>query len=73
MNPLKRFFDDKDMMRAWADFIVATLNEEALRRVYKGEGTAAIKEASDILDKAFTKLARQFTVKPKPRKGSRAV
>jgi hypothetical protein len=69
---LKEFFENKAMMKAWADFIIETLNEEALERVYKGKETAAIKEAHTIISKSFKELAELFTEKPKPRTSTRA-
>ena len=72
MNPLKDFYENKAAMTAWADFIVATLNEEALARVYKSKDTSAIKEAHDIIAKSFKKLDEMFKDKPKPRDSSRA-
>jgi len=73
MNKLKEFFEDKAMMKAWAEYILVELNEEALRRVYKGKDTGAIKEAHDIIDKSFAKLAKQFTPEPTARTTRRAV
>jgi len=68
---LKVFFEDKEAQKAWAEFILEELNEEALRRVYKGQDTKAVKEAHDIISKSFKKLAELFTPKkprpPKPR------
>lgn len=68
MTPhLKAFFEDKEAQKAWAEFILNTLNEEALKRVYRGEDTAAVKEAHDIISASFKKLSELFTPK-KPRK-----
>ena len=66
MNPhLKAFFEDKAAQKAWAEFIVNELNDEALRRVYKGEDTKALKEAHDIISKSFKSLNELFTPKKK--------
>jgi hypothetical protein len=73
MNPhLKAFFEDKAAQRAWADFILNELNEEALKRVYKGGDTAAVKEAHDIISTSFRKLAELFTPKKKEKPVTRA-
>jgi archaellum component FlaC len=62
---LKAFFEDKAAQKAWAEFILEELNEEALRRVYKGKDTAAVKEAHDIISASFKKLAALYTPKKK--------
>lgn len=68
MSALKQFFEDKQAQKEWSEFIMATLNEEALDRVYKGKDTAALAEARNIIAKSFKKLAELYTPKPKPRK-----
>jgi hypothetical protein len=73
-SALKRFFNDKDAMRAWAEFILQTMKDEANERVFKtGKSTESLKEAQAIIDKSFIKLAQMFTPKPKPRKTRRGV
>ena len=44
---------------------LAELDAEALRRVYKGEETTALKEARDIISQSFKKLNELFTPKKK--------
>lgn len=74
MNPhLKAFFDDKAAQLAWAEFILEEMNTEALRRVYNGEDTKALKEARDIIDKSFKSLNELFTPKKKEKPSDRAV
>jgi hypothetical protein len=73
MNPLKRFHTDKEMMLAWSEFILETLNEEAIARVYKRKDTTAIPEVRDIIAKSFKKLDELFTEKKKPRGDTSAV
>lgn len=69
---LKRFYNDKEILRAWAEFMLEVLKEEANTRVFKtGKSTEALKEAQDVIDKSFVKLAQMFTPKPKPRKTRR--
>ncbi len=72
VNPyLKAFFEDKAAQQAWAEFILAELNEEALERVYLGKDTTAVKEAKEVIEASFRKLNALFTPKkkrePKPR------
>jgi hypothetical protein len=69
---LKGFFDDKQMMLEWAQFIQGTLDDQVLERVYAGKETAGYKEARDIIAKSFAKLKDQFTSKPKPPRQPRA-
>jgi hypothetical protein len=45
------------------------MNQEALKRVYAGKDTAALKEARDIIKKSFATLAQLYTPK-KERKNS---
>jgi archaellum component FlaC len=73
VNPhLKAFFEDKAAQLAWSEFILNELSEEALRRVYKGQDTAAIKEAHDIISKSFKTLGELFTPKKPRKQASRA-
>jgi hypothetical protein len=67
MKALKAFFEDKAAQKEWAEFIMDTLNEEALLRVYSGKNTDALKEARDIISKSFKKLNELFTPKPNQR------
>jgi hypothetical protein len=69
MSTLPAFFADKQAQKDWADFIMEELNAEALKRVYAGKDTVALKEARDIIGKAFKKLNELYTEK-KPRKAS---
>lgn len=68
---LKAFFDDKAIQRAWAQFIIDYLNEEALRRVYAREDTAALAEASDIIQGSFKKLKELCTPKQERKPSTR--
>jgi len=63
MSKLPAFFKDKEARQEWADFIMEELNQEALKRVYAGADTAALKEARDIISKSFKKLAQLYTPK----------
>lgn len=74
VNPLlKQFYDDPNLKEAWAAFIIEELNQEALRRVYKGEDTAAIKEAKDVIAASFKRLNELFQPKKPKRPPVRAV
>lgn len=70
---LKEFYEDKQLQKDWAMFIVEVLDEEALKRVYAGKDTAALKEARYIIEKSFVKLNALFTPKRKARVVNRAV
>jgi hypothetical protein len=73
MSQLKAFFEDKQVQKEWAAFIMETLNEEALLRVYAGKDTAALKEARNIIAKSFRRLNELFTPKRKPKPATRSV
>jgi archaellum component FlaC len=68
---LKAFFADKAAQVAWAEFIVNELNTEALKRVYAGEDTKALKEAKEIIEQSFKKLNELFTPKKERKPVSR--
>jgi hypothetical protein len=70
---LKEFFDNKPLQKAWAEFILEELNQEALKRFYAGQDTGPVKEAKDIIAQSFKHLNELFTPKPKPRTKDRAV
>lgn len=59
-DKLKEFYLDKTLQDSWAEFIMEVLNTEALRRVYKGEDTSAIKETREIIEKSFNQLRENF-------------
>lgn len=73
MSRLKEFYEDKQLQEEWAAFIMNVLNTEALKRVYQGKDTAALKEARDIIGKSFRELNALFTPKRPRRRSSRAV
>jgi hypothetical protein len=70
---LKDFYDDKQLQKDWAAFMIETLEEEALARVYAGKDTTAVKEAHDIITKSFKRLNDLFTPKRKRTVTNRAV
>jgi len=68
---LKEFHADKHTQAELKAFINQSLDEEALKRVYAGKDTAAVKEARKLIESAFKKLDELFTPKPKPREKNR--
>jgi hypothetical protein len=73
MNHLRAFFQDKQAQLEWAEFVKAILDDEALKRVYAGKDTSALKEARDIIDRSFKELKDLCTPKEKKRTVDRAV
>jgi hypothetical protein len=69
MSKLPEFFRDKEAQKDWADFIMAELNADILRRTYAGKDVTGYKEAKDIIAQSFKKLNELFTEK-KPRKAA---
>jgi hypothetical protein len=67
MSTLSDFHKNKQLQKDWADFIMAELNGEILRRAYAGKDVIGYKEAKDIIAQSFKKLNELFTEK-KPRK-----
>ncbi len=64
---LKAFNDDKATQRALLLFIGQTLRTESADRVLGGKPTVGLKEAEEIINRAFRDLARLCTP-PRPRK-----
>lgn len=62
---LRRFYLDKALQEEWARFIMKTLDDEALSRVYRGLGAEGVNQARRILIKSFEKLAELFEPKKK--------
>lgn len=66
-NKLKDFYSDKAMQESWVAFVMNTLEQEAMMRIWRGEDVSGIKLAREILEKCFQKLDEKFETK-KPRK-----
>lgn len=53
---LRRFNGDLNTKEALVNFIIEVINDEALEKMYKGESVAHIKDAKNLIDKAFQQL-----------------
>ena len=73
MMHLKAFFHDKQARDEWNAFVSTVMDEEALKLVYAGKETAAIKEARAIINRSFKKLDELFTPKKKREPKNRSV
>jgi len=62
-DKLKELYNDKAMQDAWSEFIMEVLNVEALKRVYNGGDTTAVKETREIIKKSFIQLKENFEPK----------
>lgn len=67
---LKQFHQQEHVRVEVYKFFKSVLDEIALDRVYKGQGTDGIKDAKEVLVKAETKLQQMFSV-PKQTKDER--
>ena len=63
MNPLHKFFLDKDVYEAVKVFAEEHLKLLAVERSFKGEETIGIKEAKTIIDKMFNTIEETYSPK----------
>jgi hypothetical protein len=66
MDTLRRFQGDTATREALVEFIMASIEREALHRMYAGEDVSHIKDAKALLDKAFEELDNLYEVKQRP-------
>lgn len=62
MDILQRFNADKHLKDALIAYIHDVIDDEALKRMYAGEDVSHIKDARDLIDKAFSDLEEEFIV-----------
>lgn len=60
---LKRFNDDQATKEEVRNFIYEVINQEALDKMYKGEDVSHIKDAKELIDKAFDTLEEMYAIK----------
>ena len=60
MNPLLTFFNNESEREAVRSFLIKCMEEMAVERAFAGESVAGIKEANDLIGKAFDKLADAY-------------
>jgi hypothetical protein len=60
MNPLQRFYNDKEMYNAVYRHIIDNVKEYAGEQAIQGKDTSGIKDANDILQKSFAELEKSF-------------
>lgn len=53
---LRRFNGDISTKEALIDFLMEVINDEALEKMYKGDDVSHIKDAKNLIDKAFQQL-----------------
>lgn len=71
MNLLNKFYADFQVKAEVKAYLILYLQQEAIKRAFSGVDTSGIKDAKDILDKAFRDLDLQFEVKKKKMPQSR--
>lgn len=64
-NQLHFFYQNEPMRKAVQSYLVQMVNEEALKKVFKGEDTKGLKDAMEIINKAFIELDESYGAKPK--------
>lgn len=65
MNPLHRFYTDKEMYNEVKKYLIEHLKEVAIENAFKGTDTTGIKEAKIAVDNAFNQLEKEFGEKKK--------
>lgn len=60
---LRQFNGDLRTKEAFHAFVVDAINEDAIERMYRGEDVSHIKDAKDLIDKAFSKLDIIYGIK----------
>ena len=63
MNPLKQLQENTVMREAVKAYMLETLRELAVERVFTKESTEGIYEAQEVVEKTFDKLQEEFGVK----------
>jgi len=58
---LQKFQADFNVKDAVKDYLVKFLEEEAIFRAFTGKDVVGIKEANDVISKAFNSLDSSFT------------
>jgi len=66
MNPLVLFYNNKTQREAVKDFIILTLKDVAVERSFAGQSIDGIKDAKELIDKAFYRLEELYGEKEKP-------
>lgn len=67
-NPLQQFYLDEGVREAVKSFLILCLKDEAVELTFNGQETRHIKQANDIIEKAFNKLEQQYGKKEKKQK-----
>jgi len=60
MNPLHKFYIDKEVYNEVKKYLIEHLKEVTIERAFEGKDTTGIKEAKIAVDNAFNQLERQF-------------
>ncbi len=62
---LRSFNGDVQTKEAFAQFVFDVINEEALEKMYRGLDVSHIKDAKELIEKAFDKLEDLYGLKHK--------
>lgn len=54
---------DKGLMKELQEYFIATLEKEAVRKVFEKEDIAGVAEAKNVVDKAFESIDAEFQPK----------
>jgi hypothetical protein len=65
MSNLKQFYDNETQREEVKAFMILCLQEMAVERTFAGEDVYGIKEARDLVEKTFDKLAELYGTIPK--------
>lgn len=57
---LRFFYEDVNLRNAVKDFLIETLGEIAIDKTFNGEDVSGIKDARDLVERAFNKLEEEY-------------
>ncbi len=66
MEQLKTFYDNESQREAVREFMIACLEELAVKRVFSKEDVASLADAKEVVEHTFIRLKEIYGEKPKP-------
>lgn len=70
---LKEFYQDKELVKEFKDYLDRFIELKAIEKVFGREDTLAVADAKEMIDGAFEQLEVEFAPKPKKRDFNNAI
>ena len=67
MRSLQEFYNDKETSDNVKNYLVQTLEEIAVKRVFAKEGTEGLADAKEVIETAFANMEMMFAKKVDPK------